>query len=368
MTFEWEIPQGGAKWVKERTFYLTKHGSHAYGTNLPTSDLDIRGICVAPREYYLGYDLRFEQTASPVVDEANDAPDFLIFEIRKFMKLSAVCNPNALEILFTDPSDHLLVTPMAEMLFANKNLFLNRLAQRTFSGYAASQMHRIEGHYRWLKNPPKGKPERTDLKLPPNPEVPREQMDAIQAAIRKKLDHWQLGFLENLEPAYRIEIKEVVSEQLAEMRIAMDDLWVGAARSLGCSDNFIELLAKERTYTARMREWKQYQDWLRKRNPARAELEAKWGYDTKHAMHLVRLMRMCRELLTEGVLRVRRADAEELLDVRRGAWGYEALVDWFDVQNKELAIIALTSPLPPKPDNRKLNALCVAVVEASFQQ
>jgi predicted nucleotidyltransferase len=367
MAFEWKISQGGVQWVKARTFYLTRHGSHAYGTSLPTSDLDIRGICVAPKEYYFGYDLRFEQTASPVIDQ-DDAPDFLIFEIRKFFKLAAVCNPNALEIIFTDPEDHLLVTPMAEKLFASRNLFLTRLAQRTFAGYAASQLHRIEGHYRWLKNPPKGPPDRDAMKLPPNPEVPREQTDAIQAAIRKKLDHWQLGFLEDLEPAYRIEIKEVMSEMLAEMRIAMDDLWVGAARSLGCSDNFIDLLAKERTYTARMREWKQYQDWLRKRNPARAALEAKWGYDTKHAMHLVRLLRRCREVLETGILRVRCPDAEDLLAIRAGAWSYEALVSWADAQNRELALIALKSPLPARPDNRKLDALCMSIVEDSFQQ
>src|ERR1039458_5020213 len=34
----------------------------------------------------------------------------------------------------------------------------------------------------------------------------------------------------------------------------------------------------------------QYNGWKAQRNPKRAELEAKFGYDTKHAMHLVRLM------------------------------------------------------------------------------
>ena len=333
---------------------------------MPTSDLDIRGICIAPKEYYHGYDLRFEQTASPVADEENDAPDFLVFELRKFMKLAAVCNPNALEIIFTSPEDRLLMTPLAERLFEHRDMFLTRLAQRTFAGYAASQMHRIEGHYRWLKNPPKGKPERQDFELPPSPEIPTEQMEAVQASIRKKLDHWQLGFLEGLEPAYRIEIKETMSEMLTEMKIAMDDLWVGAARSLGCSDNFIELMAKERTYTAKMREWKQYQKWLATRNPQRAALEAKWGYDTKHAMHLVRLLRMCREVLTDGVLNVRRPDAEELLAIRHGAWTYEQLVAWADEQNRELAQIALTSLLPAKPNNRALDALCISLVESAL--
>jgi len=365
MTFEWNMPPGALPWVKDRTFYLTRHGSHAYGTNLPTSDMDIRGICIAPKEYYLGYDLHFDQTSSATTSD-DVAPDFVIFELRKFMKLAAVCNPNALEIIFTDPSDHLFVTATSKRLFECRDMFLSRLALRTFSGYAASQMRRIEGHYRWLKNPPTKKPERSDFELPPQPEIPTEQLEAVNAGIQKKLDQWNMNFLQDLEPAYRIEIKEAMFEMLTEMQIHMDDLWKGAARSFGFDENFIEYLKRERQFTAKAREWKKYQKWLKERNPARAALEAKWGYDTKHAMHLIRLLRMCREILTEGVLRVRRPDAAELLEVRNGAWSYESLVAWANQQNYELAQIVLTSPLPARPDNRALDSLCIELVSSAL--
>jgi hypothetical protein len=363
--FNWDMPPGTVPWVKERTIYLTRHGSHAYGTSLPTSDLDIRGICIAPKEYYFGYDLKFEQTDAAVTNE-DEAPDLVIFELRKFMKLAAVCNPNALEIIFTSPEDHILVTPAAEILFDNRDKFLSRLALRTFSGYAASQMRRIEGHYRWLKNPPKGKPEREDFDLPPHPEIPTEQLEAVNAGIQKKLDQWNLNFLKDLEPAYRIEIKEAMFEMLTEMQIHMDDLWKGAARSFGFDENFIEYLKRERQFTAKAREWKKYQKWVATRNPARAALEAKWGYDTKHAMHLVRLLRMCREVLTTGVLHVRRPDAADLLEIRNGSWAYEDLVAWANALNRELAQLVLTSPLPAKPNNRALDRVCMTLVESSF--
>ena len=42
-------------WLEAGTILLTKHGSHAYGTNLPTSDLDVKGVAVPPCEYFLGY-------------------------------------------------------------------------------------------------------------------------------------------------------------------------------------------------------------------------------------------------------------------------------------------------------------------------
>lgn len=36
------------------TILLVRAGSHAYGTNMPTSDLDVRGIMIPPSDYYLG--------------------------------------------------------------------------------------------------------------------------------------------------------------------------------------------------------------------------------------------------------------------------------------------------------------------------
>jgi hypothetical protein len=48
----------------------------------------------------------------------------------------------------------------------------------------------------------------------------------------------------------------------------------------------------------------------------RTELVDKFGYDTKHAMHLVRLIRMAKEILIEGVVHVYRDDREELMDIR----------------------------------------------------
>ena len=46
-----------------------------------------------------------------------------------------------------------------------------------------------------------------------------------------------------------------------------------------------------------MKHWDSYQTWKTHRNPTRAELEPQHGYDTKHAMHLIRLMRMGLEVL-----------------------------------------------------------------------
>ena len=102
--------------------------------------------------------------------------------------------------------------------------------------------------------------------------------------------------------------------------------------------------------------------WLKERNPARRELEAKFGFDTKHGMHLVRLMRMCREILTgQGVL-VKRPDADELLAIRNGAWSYEKMIEWAEQQDKELREVARASKLPSEPNRVRIDNLCQEIV------
>lgn len=86
--------------------------------------------------------------------------------------------------------------------------------------------------------------------------------------------------------------------------------------------------------------------------------------NTKHGMHLVRLMRMCREILTEGVVHVRREDADELCAIREGAWDYDKLVGWAEDQDIELIEVANKSPLPKAPDRRSLDQLCQEIVRS----
>jgi hypothetical protein len=155
------------------------------------------------------------------------------------------------------------------------------------------------------------------------------------------------------------------------MHLTGDDVWTRTGRSLGLDDNFLALLQKERAFKAKQTEWEQYQNWLKTRNPKRAELEAKFGYDTKHASHLVRLMKMCREILTDGKVIVKRVeDREELLAIKNnGIWTYDQLIEWSDRQEKELNDLYKTSTaLPREPNHRYLDNLCQIMVEEALNK
>lgn len=347
-------------WLRDRTVFLTRHGSHAYGLNTATSDEDFKGLAIPPREYFLGYANRFEQ------GESKD-PDLVIYDIRKFFALAADCNPNIIEVLWTDPVDHVIKTPIGEELIDHRELFLSRKARHTFSGYAIAQLKRINIHYKWLKDPPAAPPRREDFGLLPDTRDMadvRDQVGAALAMIQREVATWDDLAWTDLDEAARIGLKAKISEFLTRASVSKDDLFLHSGRQLGFDENFLAMLQREKSYRAKKAEWDNYQGWLVKRNKARSELEAKFGYDTKHAMHLVRLLRMCREILETGRVTVKRhADREELLAIRGGAWTYERLVEWAAAQDSAMEDLYKTSPLPRAPDVKQLDALCMRLVQ-----
>jgi predicted nucleotidyltransferase len=299
--------KGNLKWLKSSTILLTKHGSQAYGTATPTSDLDLKGVAIPPSEYFLGFANKFEQAEQ-------HEPDMVIYDIRRFMQLAAACNPNIIEVLYTDPQDHLIETFWGKTLISARDRFLSLRARDTFMGYAMGQLKRIRTHRGWLLYPPKEKPTRAAFGLPEG--VPGADKQQIGAA-------------------------EYLNEQ-----------------GYGYGTNFQKLVDDEKRYRVAMVQWEQYETWKKYRNPARHELETRYGYDTKHGMHLVRLIRMCKEILTEGKVYVKRPDAAELLEIRNGKWSYEQLMEWADRMQAEVDDLAKNSKLPKAPDVETLDDLC----------
>jgi predicted nucleotidyltransferase len=359
-TFETALDQHKASmpWLKDRIVFVTRHGSHAYGTNTPTSDEDFKGFALAPWSYYLGFVKQFEQA------ETHD-PDAVIYEIKKFFSLAADCNPSIIEVLWTDPADHIITTKMSDYVMENRDLFLSRKAKHTFTGYAISQLKRIQQHYKWLHNPPKKEPERADFGLPERTLIPADQRAVVEANVKGKLAEWD-GLLDwdGLDVASIIAIRSKMSQYLEEIGTGIEDkLWVAAARTIGVPENFIRLTEMERAYNNARRVWNQYKEWQLKRNPVRAALEAKSGYDTKHGMHLVRLMRMGYEILSEGKVIVRRPDAEELLSIRNGAWSYDKIVEYAKDMEQKIDAAEKVSSLPRAPDRATLDNICIECVK-----
>lgn len=111
-------------------------GSHAYGTQTETSDLDIRGAAMNTPEELLTY-TDFEQ----VEDKPTDTT---IFSVNKFLRLAAAGNPLFLETLGVKPEHRLIINPVGEILIENRDVFLSRRIATTFGGYANQQLRRLD--------------------------------------------------------------------------------------------------------------------------------------------------------------------------------------------------------------------------------
>jgi len=89
----------------------------------------------------------------------------------------------------------------------------------------------------------------------------------------------------------------------------------------------------------------------------------------KHAYHLVRLLRMCKEVLTTGKLNVKRPDREELLQIRNGSWSFQQIQNF--VATQEIVLEELynnTNILPYTPNYQKLDQLLIEMIEMSLSK
>ena len=72
---------------------------------------------------------------------------------------------------------------------------------------------------------------------------------------------------------------------------------------------------------------------------------------------------MCEEVLTDGVVNVKRKDAAELLDVRKGLWTYDELLDWSVHQDSKLTKLMNTSDLPKSPNTKLAEKVLITAEE-----
>jgi predicted nucleotidyltransferase len=371
--------------LRAHTHLLCTGGSRAYGLHTAGSDVDVKGVAVPPARYYHGFLRRFEQADRPghmsaFWDQLSPAEQEVarttkvegtVYELTKFVKLAADCNPNILDVLFCREEEVRLCSPLGRRLREQRQIFLSRKARHTFGGYATAQLKRIETHRRWLLHPITREPQREDFSLPHRTLIPSDQLAAAWAAIQARVDSWAVDY-GALPQSAKVHIQGQVAAYLAELGLHHDDRWQVAARAIGYDENFMLLLDRERRYKAARNEWEQYQSWTRTRNPDRAALEASHGYDVKHGAHLIRLLRMAGEVLLTGQVHIWRGDidAEELLSIRRGAWSYERLISYARDEERRLEGLtrAGSGPLPEVPDAEAIDQLCVGLVETALAE
>lgn len=302
-------------------------GSYAYGTNIKTSDLDVRGCALNSKSEILTNE-NFEQFV-------NEITDTTIYSFNKLITLLSNCNPNTIEILGLKPEHYLYISPIGQELLDNKKMFLSKKAINSFSGYAHSQLRRLDN-----------KAARTINQS--------EQEKHILSSIYNAMC--------DLKTRY-FPIESDNSINLYVDKAINPDLY---------SEIFMDINLKHYPLRDYKSMWSEMNSIVKsyskvgKRNKNAIE----HGKLSKHMMHLIRLYLMCLDILEhEEIVTYRDKDLDLLMDIRNGKYldsnnqptnKFFEMVDDFE---KKLEYAKQNTSLPYKPNYKAINEFVMSVNE-----
>lgn len=341
--------------ISERDLLLLDvvSGSHAYGTQTSQSDIDCRGVFVAPDSFHAGMD-----SVEQVADERNDE---VYFELTRFFQLLEKNNPGALEILYS-PQDCIRYKHPAFDLI-DPRLFLSKLCEKSFSGYAEMQIKKARGLNKKMVNP--------------QPELRKhlrefchvlEAQGSVPLGVwleRMRMDERNCGLVAVNHAPSTYALFHDERQNYRGIFSPKDDA------AVVCSSVPIEahpvawLNCNIDAFKAHCRAHREYWQWVEERNEERYRTNKEHGmeYDTKNIMHTFRLLDMALEIAREGVVRVRRPNAPWLLEIREGKLSYEEILTQAEERLDEIRIAFEKSPLPAEPDRDKISDLLREVQE-----
>ena len=288
-------------------------GSYAYGTNNENSDIDFRGITLNLPSDLIGL-TEFEQ-----YEDKNT--DTVIYSFNKIIKLLLNCNPNTIEILGLDKDQYFIKTPIGQEILDNRNLFLSKLAARSFGGYADAQLRRLQNAVA-----------RDHM---PQPEREKHIYRSVQHAMedfKQKNKRIAAGKAKiYIAPSDRPELMTEIFLDVEYKHLPLRDY----ENMLGTMNSVI------RDY-----------DRIGKRNKKKDD-----NHLNKHAMHLIRLFMMAVDILEKGEIKTHRTAEHDLLQaIRRGDFQqedknfspefYKILSDY----EKRLERAVQNTKLPDQPD------------------
>lgn len=100
-------------------------------------------------------------------------------------------------------------------------------------------------------------------------------------------------------------------------------------------------------------------------NEKRAETVEKFGYDTKYAYHLIRLLNECEQILMTGDLDLEQ-NREMLKSIRRGEWTLQRVEDYMIEKEKSLDLLYVSSTLRNTPDIPAIKQLLLDTLESHY--
>lgn len=335
-------------------------GSRAYGTDLPTSDTDIKGVFILPKNRFFGLNY-IEQ----INDDGNNV---MFYELKRFVELLSKNNPNILEMLNSPPDCIVYKHPLFDLL--TTDLFLSKLCKDTFAGYAMTQIKKARGLNKKIVNPmseerksildfcyvPSGQGSTPLSNWLKNNDLQQEKCGLVN--ITNMIGCFSLFYDADGSKHYKGIMRKDSANSVLLSSVEKGD------------QPLITLFFNKDGYSKYCKDYKEYWAWVENRNEERYENTLQHGknYDAKNIMHTFRLLDMAEEMLREGKVNVRRPNREALLQIRKGAFDYDELIEL--AEQKLVAIEAAfnASSLPDAPNLEEIEPVLIEIRQKWYEQ
>ena len=371
-----------------KPLYLVIRGSHAYGTNIETSDTDYSGIFIQSMDDILG-----NKYIEQINDDSNDT---VVYEIRRFLELLGTNNPTVLELLNTPEDCVIYKDPIFDLILNDREKFITKICAKSLGGYAKQQISKAKGQNK-KQNWEKDKVTR------------KEVLDFVYVIEGEKSIPWKvwnndryeekfIGVVNvpNARDIYAVYFDQdafcMFSESISEStRKTLIEVRKESGKSMGfgykglvktneginsTESNALRLSSipkgeepicvvtyNKDGYTQHCNDYKSYQTWLEQRNEARWVDVQSHGQkiDGKNMMHCMRLIQMSREIAEGKGIVVRRPNAKELISIRKGEVDLQTLIDKVEKEIVEIDKLFEESNLPDSIDIEFINDLIVKI-------
>jgi uncharacterized protein len=383
-------------YIKENSLILLEAigGSHAYGTNVKTSDTDIRGVYIAEVDDFL-----CGNYPEQINDDEND---IVFYELSRFLYLVKTNNPNILELLNVPKDCIIFKHSLFDIILEHKDEFITKVCGKSFARYGIAQIKKAKGLDK-KQNWEKDKVTRKNV-LDFAYVIEGEKTIPWKVWNNGKYDEKFCGVVNvpNARDVYAVycdgngqlchsekyaeEIRNVYKESLKKAGMPMGLGYKGLVKTSeganAAESNQLRLssIPKGETpicnivynkdaYTQHCKDYLSYQEWLENRNETRYVETQQHGQkiDSKNMMHCMRLIKMAQEIGAGKGIQVRRIDREYLLSIRRGEIDLDSLIKEADQAIKDMDSIFDNSDLPEKVDQNLVNDLLIKIRKNFYQ-
>lgn len=329
-------------------------GSRAYGLDTPTSDTDIKGVFYLPKECF--YSLHSDY----IPQVSNDTNDIVYYELGRFVELLLQNNPNMMELLAT-PADKVLYRhPIMDSL--KPDWFISKLCEKTFAGFANSQIKKARGLNKKIVNPmEKEKKSLLDFCVVFSD---GKSINLQQWLEKNNLNQRQIGLavMPHATQMYAMYVDDgnqdfhgiVQKETANQVSLSSIPKGMNPVGYLSCN-----LMG----YSKYCKDYSDYWDWVENRNEERYQTTISHGkqYDAKNMMHTIRLLQTALDIANTGKVIVKRPNRDELLTIKAGQSDYETLVQMADDLTEKISQAFAQSELNDEPKREEVLAQLVKI-------